>query len=80
MVDRKDLEAEAAVSPRSGDGLLPCPFCGGDCYVMEHIHMLKEYAAYCGLCGTQHGQWMNSEPEAIKAWNTRASGSVAKQH
>lgn len=57
-------------------GLLPCPFCGGDGRVIpevgNHFHPRLLYRPQCGKCGGNLGGF-ESRPQAIAAWNTRAS-------
>ena len=66
---------EAAVSPRSSDGLLPCPFCGADA-VYNGVY--DSVACSNESCPVQ--PWTNHSGDRRKAgerWNTRASGSQA---
>jgi len=56
--------------------LLPCPFCGGDAYILESIYKsdsntLYEYKAYCGQCNAECGSWERSRSEAAGDWNRR---------
>ena len=67
------------------DKLEPCPFCGGEAYVVEGNYDSWEdgYAIRCSNCALTFGasgrigetyEWMciyKTEAEAIKAWNTR---------
>lgn len=60
--------------------LLPCPFCGGEAHVMKHVHMVQEFAAYCGACETVHG-WHGTARDAVESWNTRCvDGHVVTFH
>ena len=71
---------EAAVSPRSSDGLLPCPFCGGLEFIVAKA--TQPYIA-CWNCGSHGPPSVLGTIEAIakdtiRLWNQRASGSQAK--
>ena len=58
------------------DNLLPCPFCGGEAYVLERPHVIDmRYSVGCnddecrGFIGLS---WLyKTEAEAIEEWNTR---------
>lgn len=58
---------------RSGDELLPCPFCGGDARLLDKGG--DEYDVCCGTtqcyasCGAD---WYLERARAIEAWNRRA--------
>lgn len=61
------------------EGLLPCPFCGGEAY---HFGGGGHHSIRCGRCGiTNERLTLNlgyytaysSKAKAAKAWNRRAS-------
>ena len=54
--------------------LKPCPFCGGEADVIEHLfHGLdSSYGLQCKKCEAETYQFYRSEEKAIKAWNSRA--------
>ena len=58
------------------DGLLPCPFCGGEAFLTKYVSSNKEpdYYVECGTDGCPMclgGLVYPTEDEAIKAWNRR---------
>lgn len=50
--------------------LKPCPFCGGEAWVIQILEDL--YAVECRKCWTRTGTYQPTEAEAIEAWNLRA--------
>lgn len=48
----------------------PCPFCGGEAWVIQILEDL--YAVECRKCWTRTGTYQPTEAEAIEAWNRRA--------
>lgn len=56
--------------------LLPCPFCGGEAYIIGYTgtrecRRINYYTVRCRKCMCE--TWENdTEAEAIEAWNTRA--------
>ena len=54
--------------------LKPCPFCGGEADVIEHLfHRLdSSYGLQCKKCKAETYQFYESEEKAIEAWNRRA--------
>jgi Lar family restriction alleviation protein len=66
--------------------LLPCPFCGGEAYILEssykpNSNTIYEYKAYCGQCNAESGAWSGAASEAANAWNTRCvDGHVVTFH
>ena len=54
--------------------LKPCPFCGGEADVIEHLfHGLdSSYGLQCKKCKAETYQFYKSKEKAIEAWNHRA--------
>ena len=53
--------------------LKPCPFCGGEAYMVDaEIDGREHYIAKCGTCYSTSGVMQLSRPEAVAAWNHRA--------
>lgn len=54
--------------------LKPCPFCGGNATVVEHIYygFQNKYGVVCLECYAETGQFMCSKDLAEDAWNRRA--------
>ena len=50
--------------------LKPCPFCGSDKIIVEHIHRVR-YGCRCDNCDTVQDPNARTESEAIAKWNTR---------
>lgn len=50
--------------------LKPCPFCGGEAWVIQILEDL--YAVECRKCWTRTGTYQPTKAEAIEAWNRRA--------
>lgn len=50
------------------EGLLCCPFCGGNKAYLEKSD--KDYFVACEKCGCGTDDWLKPE-SAINAWNTR---------
>ena len=50
--------------------LKPCPFCGGEAWVIQILENL--YAVECRKCWTRTGTYQPTKAEAIEAWNRRA--------
>lgn len=77
-------------SGTNGDGLLSCPFCGGEAELVEGDYgmFMTGYAVYCKHCCTKVGvtgrlgeayEWVpiyDTEAEAIAAWNARAEDAA----
>ena len=53
--------------------LKPCPFCGGEADVIEHLfHGLDSlYGLQCKKCKAKTYLFYESEEKAIEAWNRR---------
>lgn len=53
--------------------LLPCPFCGGEAFMLKNKGMLETYRAYCGNedCSVSPRVSAYSKEIAVKLWNTR---------
>lgn len=52
------------------DILKPCPFCGGEAWVIQILENL--YAVECRKCWTRIGTYQPTKAKAIEAWNRRA--------
>lgn len=54
--------------------LKPCPFCGGEGRVQEHIFhgYANTYGVVCLDCCAETRQFYCTMDEAVKAWNRRA--------
>lgn len=62
--------SKAAVSPRSSDGLLPCPFC---CYAVgreDLVEHLGGWCVKCPVCDSRGSIWA-SDKTAVSYWNMR---------
>lgn len=52
--------------------LKPCPFCGGEADVIEHIFEIDStYGLQCKKCKAKTYQFYESEEKAIESWNRR---------
>ncbi len=54
--------------------LLPCPFCGGEGRIMtalDHHAKAMRFCTTCTSCRADMYHWVNTEAEAIAAWNRR---------
>lgn len=69
-----------AKSKNKAKKLLPCPFCGGECSMIEvkPIHSGKKYHACCAnekcmlFVG---GRWYETLEDAAEAWNRRCENN-----
>jgi Lar family restriction alleviation protein len=62
------------------DELKRCPFCGGEAEIEEvpgSPYTNESYAWACGCKKCNIGWYKESKPEAIAAWNRRASNWVS---
>lgn len=57
------------------DKLKPCPFCGGEGCVQEHVFKgySSTYGVVCLDCCCETRQFFKTEEMAISAWNRRAN-------
>lgn len=55
--------------------LKPCPFCGGKAAIQTHkfFGLQNTYGVVCLDCYAQTRQFYDTEEEAAKAWNRRAT-------
>lgn len=58
------------------DKLAPCPFCGGEAYVVKHHYGMwdnkpKDFFVICLNCNAASSHYSNTEEKAIEAWNRR---------
>lgn len=53
--------------------LKPCPFCGGEGCLQEHIFFgyTNTYGVVCLDCCVETKQFFRTEEEAVEAWNRR---------
>lgn len=70
------------------NGLMPCPFCGGEAFVNDdptgnggkphmsgNVGLGRLWSVECDECGADAGFWQDRDV-AIAAWNTRAYGEA----
>lgn len=58
------IEHRVSDHTRMGEGLLPCPFCGGKAAMHGAIYMSRKFPA-CTQCG--------AERASVEQWNQRVS-------
>jgi len=53
--------------------LKPCPFCGGEAFIIEHkfYKLNSAFGVRCNECGSESRQFFDSPNEAAEAWNRR---------
>lgn len=53
--------------------LKPCPFCGGEACIQEHVFIgyTSTYGVVCLDCCAEIRQFFYTTEEAIEAWNRR---------
>jgi len=56
------------------DKLLPCPFCGGEACMNEHVFTgySSMFGVICLDCCAETWQFYDTKEEAAAAWNRRA--------
>ena len=54
--------------------LKPCPFCGGEAEIIEHLFYNQSpvYGIKCKRCLAETYQFFKSREKVVKAWNRRA--------
>lgn len=58
--------------------LLPCPFCGRDCYLDTTPHGNETaHHVVCRVCACE-GPWSKVEAGAIKTWNMRSDAALVQ--
>jgi len=61
--------------------LLPCPFCGGDEFLILSNTLIGEHSFWGVECGCHvFGPTATLRAEAIAAWNTRAQETLSPEH
>jgi Lar family restriction alleviation protein len=69
-----------SVAPVITEGLEPCPFCGGEGFVVPEPgtrDLPPLFRPQCKRCGAGHGGFV-SRVQAVKAWNRRADSLTAE--
>ena len=61
--------------PGAWEQLRPCPFCGGEANIYQMHFWGTTYTCECSNCGIETKP-MDTEAEAIEAWNRRAERTV----
>lgn len=58
--------------------LKPCPFCGGEGCLQEHIFVgyTNTYGVVCLDCCAETRQFFRTREEAIEAWNRRTDADM----
>lgn len=55
--------------------LKPCPFCGGEGCLQEHIYVgyTNRYGVVCLDCGVETRQFSRTKEDAVEVWNSRTN-------
>lgn len=58
--------------------LKPCPFCGGEACMQEHVFhgYTSTYGVVCLDCCAETRQFYDTKEEAAEAWNRRADNGA----